>query len=222
MLAALLFDLDGTLVDTDPFHFQAWRNILQDYDLAIDESFYQTRISGRLNPDIVQDLFPDLDAAAAQTLIEQKEACFRALAPELRATAGFKQVFDWAKSQEIPQGLVTNAPRDNVHFMLQALQLETAFQTVIIADDLGIGKPDPAPYRVALEQLGVVAGHAVAFEDSLSGVRSATAAGISTIGLSTTHDAEALQQVGATFVIPDFTVPQLRTFLGMEVPAPAP
>lgn len=212
-LAAILYDLDGTLVNTDPLHFQVWRAMLREFELDVDEAFYQAKISGRLNPAIVQDLLPHLSPAQQQQFIEQKEARFREQAPQLTPLAGLMDVVQWATRQGLKQGVVTNAPTENVYHMLKALHLEATFDQVVIADVLGIGKPDPAPYSHALKQFNLAPKQAIAFEDSPSGVRSAVAAGIPTIGIASTHDSRTLYSLGATLVIPDFTASELWDLL---------
>lgn len=203
-LAAILYDLDGTLANTDPLHYQAWHDFLLGYDLEIDETFYKTRISGRLNPAIVADLLPQLTVEEGEQFAAAKEACFRELATQLTPLPGLLDLVHWAKQQGLKQAVVTNAPPENAHFMLRALHLETAFDALVLAEEVGIGKPDPAPYRFALEQFGITADQAVAFEDSPSGVRSAVAAGIPTIGIASTQAPSVLYGVGASLVVADF------------------
>jgi len=218
-LAAILYDLDGTLVNTDPFHYRVWRDMLDEHGLAIDEAFYKNHISGRLNPAIVEALLPQMVPDAAEQFIVQKEARFRSLTPQLTPMPGLSDLLAWATVQNLKQAVVTNAPTENVHHALKALGLETTFDQVVIADELGIGKPDPAPYQHALQQFSILPEQAVAFEDSPSGVRSAVAAGILTIGVASTHDPERLYAVGATLVIPDFTAPDLWVCLRQRVVA---
>lgn len=205
MLAAILFDLDGTLVNTDPLHFQAWQEMLLNHGLEIDKAFYQTRISGRLNPIIIQDILPHLTLEEGEKFAEDKEARFRELAPSLKPLAGLEKILDWTKEYGLKTGLVTNAPRKNVDFMLVTLELAEIFDAVFVAEeDVSEGKPDPAIYKLALERLDITPETALAFEDSPSGIRSAVGAGIRTIGISSTHDIEKLYDVGAFKVIPDF------------------
>jgi HAD superfamily hydrolase (TIGR01509 family) len=213
MLSAILFDLDGTIVNTDPIHYQAWQQKLASYGIEIDETFYKSRISGRLNPEIVKDILPQLSAADGQRFADEKEALFRELAANLQPLSGFSQLIAWTETHQLKRALVTNAPRLNAEFVLKVLGIEETFQTIVLAEDCIAGKPDPAPYNVALNQLGIQAQEAIALEDSPSGIRAAVAAGIRTIGIASTHDPKVLLEVGAFMAIPDFTNLQLWALL---------
>lgn len=212
MLQGLLFDLDGTLANTDPIHFRVWQDIMSEFDQALDRSLYQARFSGRTNQAIVADILPHLSAEAGEHLADRKESLFRQRAQgELTPLPGLLTLLAW--SQQFPQGIVTNAPAANATFMLTTLNVGHWFQTVVLAEELELGKPDPLPYQVGLERLGLVPDGTIAFEDSPSGIRSAVGAGIPTIGIASTHEAEELYAVGATLVIPDFTDGRLWQYL---------
>ncbi|MBF2026404.1 MAG: HAD family phosphatase [Oscillatoriales cyanobacterium C42_A2020_001] len=214
MLRALLFDLDGTLANTDPIHFATWKDVMQTYGLELDREFYDQNFSGRLNAAIVANLLPQLSVEAGEQLSWQKEAEFRRRATgELQPLPGLMDLLQWANSQQLQQAVVTNAPVENAEFMLQVLKLDNHFETVVIAEQLERGKPDPLPYQVALERLGVSAEAAVAFEDSPSGIRSAVGAGVLTVGIASTHAPEELYVVGAKLVVKDFADPQLDNLL---------
>jgi HAD superfamily hydrolase (TIGR01509 family) len=214
MLNALLFDLDGTVADTDPIHYQTWREVMLGYGIEIDPTFYKARFSGRLNNQIIQDLLPKLSIAAGEQLSDDKEAAFRQRAAAiLQPLAGLLDVLDWVDQQGLKRAAVTNAPRENAEFMLQVLNLQTRIPIVILAEELPKGKPDPLPYQTALETLGVTAQETIAFEDSPSGVRSAVAANITTVGIATTHDPQELYQLGAMLVVADFTDDRLQNLL---------
>lgn len=214
MLSALLFDLDGTLADTDPIHFQTWRDLLQEYGLEIEPDFYRANFSGRRNREILKDLLPQLSEEASAALSWHKEAEFRVRSQaSLVPMAGLADVLTWTDEQHLKRAVVTNAPVENAQFMLQVLKLEAVFPTVILGDELPCGKPDPLPYQMVLDRLGVSAQHAVAFEDSPSGIRSAVAAGILTIGIASTHAPEELYALGTTLVVNDFTDPRLWQLL---------
>lgn len=213
VLAALLYDLDGTIADTDPVHFIAWQDVLQGFDLHIDETIYKQRLSGRTNPPIIAEFLPQLTAEESEELADRKEARFRELAEQLEPIAGLRELIEWGKQNSLKQAVVTNAPRENARFMLKVLKLDQVFDRVILADDLGIGKPDPAPYLAALKEFGIEPQQAIAFEDSPSGVQSAVAAKISTIGITSTQLPETLCELGVKFAIADFTAPELWALL---------
>jgi HAD superfamily hydrolase (TIGR01509 family) len=199
---ALLFDLDGTLVDSDPIHLAAWQQVLRPYGFEVDAEEYRRRISGRLNPAIVADYLPQLDNAQARDFAARKEAMFREAATSLHAVSGLHALLERTTGMKL--ALVTNAPRENVEHLLRVLHLEQTFDVCVLADDLGIGKPDPAPYREALLRLDVLPADGLAFEDSVSGVRSARAAGLRVVGLTTTQPAATLVAAGADPIVADF------------------
>lgn len=212
MLQAILFDLDGTLANTDPLHYQTWQQILKDYGLEIDQAFYKANISGRLNPIIVQDLLPHLSVEEGQQLADAKEARFREIALSLTPLAGLLDFLAWIDTQGLKKAVVTNAPRENVKFMLEVLKLANRFDAIVLAEEATAGKPDPACYKLILNQFDIGAteaqplqgNFAIAFEDSPSGIQSAVGAGIYTIGVASTHDPNVLSSAGAAMVIPDF------------------
>ena len=205
----LLFDLDGTLADTDALHFEAFARTLAPMGMAIGRADYVAHILGRTNESIMRDLFPGLDAAGRMRVAEEKEACFRSLAARIEPVRGLDGLLAWAAREAIRTAVVTNAPRANAEQMLAGLGLAGRFDALVIGDELARGKPDPLPYATALALLGSEAGRAVAFEDSRSGVAAARDAGIFTFGLTTTLDAPALHAAGAGAAIADFADPLL-------------
>ncbi len=209
MLKALLFDLDGTLADTNSVHRLTWVETLEPYGYDVTWDFYRDRISGRLTPEIVADLFPDLSPEEVQAMADAKEANFRERAGELEPLPGLLNFISKARGKGMRIALVTNAPKENVPAILGALGLQDAFEPVILGEELDAGKPDPTPYEAALEAVGISADEAVAFEDSPSGIASSIAAGVPTVGVASTHDPEALDRLGVDLVVRDFTDPKL-------------
>ncbi len=213
MYRALLFDLDGTLAETDSLHLPTWVDVLQPYGIEVDEGFYKERISGRSNSKIVEDLLPNLSVEEGQRLAAAKEASFRERAHELEPLPGLINLMQDGKSRGLSLALVTNAPEDNVEAILLALELGEFFDEVVLSDEVGSVKPDPAPYKAALDKLGLFPEEALAFEDSTSGIASSVAAGIPTVGIASTQQPETLKEAGAFMVAKDFTDLQLRKLL---------
>ena len=210
MLRALLFDLDGTLADTDALHLPTWVDALEPYGIKVDEEFYRQKISGRLSPDVVADLLPHLSEEEGRNIADTKEADFRERSGGLRSLPGLIEFMEEGRRCGLSIALVTNAPRENVGAVLHGLELEDYFDVTVLAEDVGAGKPDPEPYRTALKELGVLADEAIAFEDSTSGIASAVGAGVRTVGIATTQPPEKLLDAGAYLVIEDFTDAKVR------------
>ena len=213
MLKALLFDLDGTLADTNSVHRVTWAEALRPYGYDVTWDFYREHITGRVTTEIVADLLPDFSAEEGRELIESKEADFRERAGTLEPLPGLLDFVQKGREKEMKIALVTNAPKENAFTVLRVLGLDDAFDPVILADEIGSGKPDPAPYNAALQALDVSAKEAVAFEDSASGIASSVAAGIPTVGIASTQEPEGLEDLGVNLVVQDFADPKLEAFL---------
>lgn len=213
MLKALLLDLDGTLAETDSLHLLTWAKALGPHDIEVDEEFYKENISGRLNPDVVEDLLPHFSEEEGLQIAEAKEVDFRGKAGDLTPLPGLMDFLDKARGKGLKLALVTNAPEKNVRALLGGLNLDDAFDTKVLAEDVGAGKPDAAPYLAALNALGLTPEETIAFEDSSSGIISARGADIPTVGIASTHDPEKLREAGAFTVSENFADPKCIALL---------
>ena len=155
MLEALIFDMDGTLVHSDPVHLRAFVEILGPEGVSVDEEVYRSTIIGRTNESIFATLLPDRPVADHEIFADLKEAAFRRLASELKPLDGLIKLLDWADQNGIRIALVTNAPALNAHHMLDVMGLTDRFAVKITREDAVRGKPDPLPYLTALERLGI-------------------------------------------------------------------
>jgi HAD superfamily hydrolase (TIGR01509 family) len=213
---ALLFDLDGTLAETDSLHLPTWVDVLEPYGVEVDEEFYKQSISGRTTSEIVRDLLPDLSDEENRSVGDAKEASFRKRASELEPLPGLVDFAEQGRERGMRIALVTNAPEENVEAVLLALGLHDFFDAVVLADEVEAVKPDPAPYRAALEKTGTPAKEALAFEDSVSGIASSVAAGVPTVGITSSQDPERLLDAGAFMTAENFNDPQIRTLIDAQ------
>ncbi|PKU23166.1 HAD family hydrolase [Telmatospirillum siberiense] len=213
-LNALLFDLDGTLVDSDALHIQAFRAVAAEHGVSFDADFFARHMSGHTNAQICLSLFPDLSAAEHERIADEKEALFRRLLEGASlAIPGVVPLVEWALDRGMSVGVVSNAPPANVRAVVQSLGLAGKFAVEICGGSVPRGKPDPMPYRVALERLGVPGERAVAFEDTPLGIRAAVGAGIATVGLTTTQPEENLLAAGALLAVKTYEDQRLTAFL---------
>lgn len=194
----LLFDIDGTLAHTDPFHLRAFNSMLAPFGISISEADYSSTVMGRTNAAIMADFFPDAPIAEHLARARLKEELFRDyVRADIHPLPGLMPLLDWAEEQEIPKAVVTNAPIENAMLILDGLGIRERFGAIVIGDELPHGKPHPLPYLTGASRLGVDPARSVAFEDSRSGITSARAAGAHVYGMRTSLDAESLMQAGA-------------------------
>ena len=204
MLKALIFDMDGTLVHSDPVHLKAFAEVLGPEGITIDDELYRTSIIGHTNESIFASLLPHLPVEEHEVYAERKEAAFRRLASELKPLEGLVELLDWADAHGVRIALVTNAPLLNATHILDILGITDRFEIKVTIEQVERGKPDPLPYLTALERLGIQAGEAVAFEDSPSGMRAAKAAGLFSFGVLTGLTADEMREIGADGAIVTF------------------
>jgi HAD superfamily hydrolase (TIGR01509 family) len=211
---ALLFDLDGTLCETDDLHYEAFAEMLQPFDRPLSRDEYNDRIMGFGNADIFGYLFPGMPVAEYRDLVAEKERVFRRLLDALPPLPGLTDLLDRADAKGVPYCVVTNAPRDSGSVQLEKLGLAARMGEPVYGQELARPKPDPLPYATGLERLAGDPARSLAFEDSRSGIRSAVGAGLVVIGLCTTLPEEALVAAGARIGIRDYTDPRLADLIG--------
>ncbi len=217
MLSAILFDLDGTLANTDPVHFQVWQEIFVKYGIECDRDFYQEHVSGNTNEQLIANILPELSPEETSELALFKEAEYRARAETLQATPGLERIIQLLDRANLKRAIVTNAPKENAYHMLEGLDLIETFPIVVLAADVPPGKPNPDPYLLGLAKVATKAEEAIAFEDSPTGIQAAVAAGIYTVAIASTHDPDLLKSFGANMVIPDFNSPDLWELLEQKL-----
>lgn len=213
MIPTLLFDLDGTLAETDWAHLAAFVEVYADYGLPMDEHIFKTQVMGRPNVAIGQDFFPQLPVAERDAIFERKEAVYRRIVGQVSPVAGAVALLDWADAHGVLCGVVTNAPRENANMILKGAGLFERFGTIVCGQELAHGKPHPMAYMKGLADLGGEAAVSVAFEDSPAGMASAIGAGLPVVGMTTNLDAAAVLKAGATLAAPDYTGEEVLSFI---------
>src|SRR5271154_5014465 len=209
MKTALLFDLDGTLVDSDTEHLVAFQRVFAPHGIELNHAEYAAKIMGASNAMIASRYLAHLSPVEQAATLDAKEADYRDNLGSLEPILGALALLDCADRRGLKRAVVTNAPRANAEKVLAALGIEGRLPIVVIGGELARSKPDPLPYLTALERAGALAERSLAFEDSLSGVRAAAAADLAVVGMTTTLDTRTLIEAGATFAARNFTHPRL-------------
>ena len=187
LVTALIFDMDGVIVDSTAIHTQAWRVYLKEHGLVADN--IENRMLGKHNDELVRDFFP-ADTLTDALVLEhgnRKEAVYRRLmAPvlEQRLVPGVREFI--LRHCHEPLGVATNAEPGNVNFVLDATGIRRCFGAIVDGHQVARPKPFPDIYLQVAKQLGYTPEECVVFEDSATGVRAARAAGMRVVGVSTT------------------------------------
>ncbi|MDA9543818.1 haloacid dehalogenase [Bradyrhizobium sp. CCBAU 45321] len=207
---ALLFDIDGTLADTDPLHLKAFNQVLGPHGHVFDHARFSRELQGFANV-AIGDRFLSHEAPERRALIlDEKEEVFRTLvAGQIAPLPGLMALLDRADGAGIPMVAVTNAPRLNAELLLSGLGITHRFKALVIGAELPHSKPHPLPYQEGLRFVGASPQASIAFEDSRTGVQSATAAGIPTVGIRTSLSHSDLVGAGAVTSASAFDDPTL-------------
>lgn len=200
---AIIFDMDGVIVDTNTFHKKAIHQFCRKYGFELTEEQLRTSVYGRTNKDWITNLFGTLSENQLQAYADEKEQLFRELyAPYIKPVKGLVAFLEKLVNASISRAIATSAPRANVDFVLDKTMLGKYFNTILDERMVTHGKPNPEIYLKTARALGFPNDRCIVIEDSLSGVTAGVKSGSKVIGITTTHTREELTE--ASFVINDF------------------
>jgi beta-phosphoglucomutase-like phosphatase (HAD superfamily) len=193
--AALIFDMDGTMIDSMPFHRGSWIDFaaLHGIGMGIDEMMRRT--TGRTGAECIQELFGrPMPHDESLALVRQKEALYRAAfaPPAFREVAGFRAFASYARSQGFKIGVGTAGDAHNIAFALEHLALEAAPHAIVGGDEGLPGKPEPAIFLEVARRLNIAPEHCIVFEDAPLGIEAARRAGMRAVAVCTGHTEEEL------------------------------
>jgi beta-phosphoglucomutase len=200
---AVIFDMDGVIVDTNVFHKKAIHQFCKKYGFALTEDQLRKSVYGRTNKDWITNLFGSLTPEQLQAYAHEKEQLFRDLyLPYIKPVKGLNSFLEKLQEQNIPTAIATSAPPKNVEFILAHIPIKKYFNVILDERVVTHGKPNPEIYIKTAEALGYENENCIVIEDSLSGVTAGRKSGSKVIGITTTHTAAELMD--ANFIIQDF------------------
>lgn len=200
---AVIFDMDGVIIDSNPYHKISLRQFCEKYGFHLSDEELIKRIYGRTNKEWIANLFGNLTKEELSQYGEEKESLFREVFKnDIRALEGLPEFLENLKQNNIPIAIGTSAPRSNVDFVLAHTNLGEYFSVILDEADVDHGKPNPEIYLKVAARLGYEPSRCIVFEDSLSGVESARRAGAKVVGVATTHSFAELSHTD--FIIRDF------------------
>ena len=201
---AVLFDMDGVIIDSNPYHKDAWMAFCRRYQVELREEDVPRYIYGKTNKTALVDVFQrEFSPEESFRMSEEKEAIYRELhRPDINLIKGLPALLEEFRQHQVPLAVCTNAPVANLDFMLEETGIRPYFQVLIDASKVSKGKPDPEIYLKAAQLLGIAPERCIVMEDSTVGVEAGLRAGMKVVGITTTHSRQELAHTH--LVIDDF------------------
>jgi beta-phosphoglucomutase family hydrolase len=183
---AVLWDMDGTLIDSEEFHWISWRDTMANEGIAITREQFLSSFGQRNDSIIPRWLGAASTPESIEKIANAKEEMYRRLVRNngISPLPGVASWVDRLHDQGWLQAIASAAPRANIEVVLEALAAAHFFQGIVSAEDVRRGKPDPAVYLIAASRLGVSPDRCIVVEDAAAGIEGARRAGMRSIGVS--------------------------------------
>jgi len=197
--SAFLFDLDGVIIDTEPQYDFFWEKTAEKYQIKVNN--FVNLVKGTTNFDIISLYFSHLPATARQEIVNAYQSF--EIEMDIITFPGALAFLEQVKKANIPMGLVTSSDDYKLEYVFSRIPIRKYFDTIVSADRITRGKPDPMCYLLAARDLGISPDNCYVFEDSINGIKAGNAAGMKVVGLSTSNTQESIAK-DCIKVIPDF------------------
>lgn len=203
--AAFVFDMDGTLMDNNPYHFKAWQAFYKKYDRTLTIENYAEHINGRISRDIFTDFFGTaLQPEDVVKYADEKNSLYRELyAPFIKPIDGLLPFLQEVFDAKIPMSIATSGTPANVAFMFEHIPIRHYFKHIVDSSAVTHGKPDPEIFLKAAASVNANPALCIGFEDSLAGIASAKAAGMKVVALTTMQKRDLIEH--ADLIIDNYT-----------------
>jgi len=222
MQYGFIFDMDGVVIDSNPYHKIAWEKFLRGQGYPFDDQLFDNVLSGRTAPTSLRMLFgEDLPEDLMNHFMEEVDRNYQAILRQnnkIKPIAGIHEFLGQIRGNGHRLALATSAPALNIELGLKNLKLEGIFDPIVGKVDVTHGKPHPEVYLTTLERMGMAAENCMVFEDSKPGIQSARSAGIRVVGVASGHSREELLEEGASMVVDDFRELRLEKVLALFRP----
>lgn len=204
MLAGVIFDFDGVIVDSHPLHMQAWKALCAAAGKTVSDEELSFVVEGAKRDEILRRFLGDLTPDQIEHYSAEKERLYQARAGELKLVRGVTEFLEQLDAAGVRAAIATSGSRRRVERTLDAFGLLGRFHAIVTAEDVARGKPDPALFHLAARRLRIAADQILVCEDAVAGVAAARAAGMKCMAIAANCRRKLLQEAGADLVIEDF------------------
>jgi beta-phosphoglucomutase len=218
-LQAVVFDMDGVIVDSHPAHRYAWKEFLRGFGKVVSDRELDFVMDGRKRRDILSHFLGPLTDAQLQAYGKRKDELFWRATEEVEPVTGVLEFIECIRSAGLLLAVATSASASRTRSTLERLDLIASFTAIVTGDDVPDGKPHPDIYRLACRRINSPTTAVVAVEDAVSGVLAAKGAGLRCVGVSSCQSEEMLAAAGADCVLDNFlnlSLPKLESLIGMR------
>ena len=192
-ISAVIFDMDGVIVHSNPIHKTTINEFCTKHGLVVSDEELREKVYGRTNQDWIPAVFGDISQEKIEELADEKEQMFRdVFDPKEHMVPGIVVFLKKLKEKGIKMVVATSAPAENAVHILEGLDITDYFDAVLNSSHVTKSKPDPEPYLKAAKAVDVQPKDCIVFEDSISGVQSGLGAGAKVVGVATTHTHDEL------------------------------
>jgi beta-phosphoglucomutase len=211
----IIWDLDGTLVDTKDFHFQSWHEAMLTVGINLDYQLFQQNF-GRNNAEIIPIYLGYTPGKNLQTkLSDVKEDIFLSLVQGRSLLfEGVKNWLDYFQKQDYHQAIASSAPMKNIDALINPSQIRSYFEKIISGAHIP-SKPAPDVFQLAARELNLKPAQCIVIEDAHAGLQAGRSAGMKTIGVATSHPLDSLL---ADLVIPDYSLDPSKVIKFLLIP----
>jgi len=193
---AVIWDMDGVIADTAPYHIKAWQEVLQKRGVNLTEDDFRHSFGQRNDTIIRNALGKEVSQEEIDTIAKEKEASFRQrIRQNLKPFPGAIKLIKSLAEGGFKLALASSAPIENIQLLITGLGINDYFQTIISGRDVAEGKPSPQVFLLAAQRLGIEPKNCLVIEDAVAGVSAAKKAGMRCLAITNTHPRTNLTEV---------------------------
>jgi beta-phosphoglucomutase family hydrolase len=206
----VIFDMDGVLIDSHPVHKKVWAQFLASLNIHISDKDLDFVLDGRKREEILRHFLGDLPPERIEEYGHKKNELYKESERDLRIVSGVLEFLDSLEAAGIRMAVATSASSARAHDILARLGILPRFAAVVTGNDVDKGKPDPAIFLKAANQLDLPPSNLLVVEDAVSGVKAAKSAGMKCLGIAADGRSDNLKEAGADCVVPNYKQMSLR------------
>ena len=192
---AVIWDMDGVIADTAPYHFKAWQEVFQKRGVDFTEDDFRRKFGQRNDTIIRNTLGEDISQSEIDVIASDKERNFRQrVRQNIKSLPGAIKLITSLKEHSFSMALASSAPMENIQLVTRGLGIESSFQAIVSGREVNEGKPSPQGFLLAAQKLGVEPKNCIVIEDAVAGVTAAKRAGMRCLAVANTHPRKSLTE----------------------------